>query len=239
MFGKLMSISDELMWRYFELLSFRPLADVAALRHATTEGRNPRDVKFELARELVARFHDEAAAEAAQRELYEEIVFPQHIARRRIDGRIDWCRRGWTLSTPHLRARRHEGQRGRHPSRPQPPSAARSCRRSHRIARDRQRVFDVQARVRGVGKTMAAILRQTAAQDVAHGRWDSCRHGVPRWIALDNRSHPVFCSSPRAVATMRTFASAALARGLLAILILRIRVFLVAVLLSAGLSGMD
>jgi len=68
MFGKIMSISDELMWRYFELLSFRPLGDIAALRRATAEGRNPRDVKFELAREIVARFHDTAAAEAAQRE---------------------------------------------------------------------------------------------------------------------------------------------------------------------------
>jgi tyrosyl-tRNA synthetase len=56
------------MWRYFELLSFRPLADIAALRRATGDGRNPRDVKFELARELVARFHDAAAAEAAQRD---------------------------------------------------------------------------------------------------------------------------------------------------------------------------
>ena len=68
MFGKLMSISDELMWRYFELLSFRPLAEVAALRAAVEAGRNPRDVKFELARELVARFHDAAAAERAQAE---------------------------------------------------------------------------------------------------------------------------------------------------------------------------
>ncbi|HEY2275061.1 MAG TPA: tyrosine--tRNA ligase [Steroidobacteraceae bacterium] len=67
MFGKLMSISDELMWRYFELLSFRPLGEIAALRAAVGGGRNPRDVKFELARELVARFHDEAAAERAQR----------------------------------------------------------------------------------------------------------------------------------------------------------------------------
>ena len=66
MFGKLMSISDELMWRYFELLSFRPLAEVAALRAAIAAGRNPRDVKFELARELVARFHDQAAAQLAQ-----------------------------------------------------------------------------------------------------------------------------------------------------------------------------
>jgi tyrosyl-tRNA synthetase len=68
MFGKIMSISDELMWRYFELLSFRPLGEIAALRRSVTEGRNPRDVKFELAREIVARFHDQAAAEAAQRE---------------------------------------------------------------------------------------------------------------------------------------------------------------------------
>ena len=66
MFGKLMSISDQLMWRYFELLSFRPLGEVAALRAAVSAGRNPRDVKFELARELVARFHDAAAAERAQ-----------------------------------------------------------------------------------------------------------------------------------------------------------------------------
>jgi tyrosyl-tRNA synthetase len=65
-FGKIMSISDELMWRYFELLSFRPLAEIAALKTATSEGKNPRDVKFELAREIVGRFHGAAAAEQAQ-----------------------------------------------------------------------------------------------------------------------------------------------------------------------------
>lgn len=68
MFGKLMSISDDLMWRYFELLSFRPEPDIQALRRAVTEGRNPRDVKFELAVEIVTRFHDQAAAEAAKAE---------------------------------------------------------------------------------------------------------------------------------------------------------------------------
>jgi len=68
MFGKLMSISDELMWRYFELLSFRPLSEIAALRGQAASGRNPRDIKFELAREIVARFHDAAAAERAQRD---------------------------------------------------------------------------------------------------------------------------------------------------------------------------
>ena len=67
MFGKLMSISDELMWRYFELLSFRPLGDLATLRREAADGRNPRDIKFELAREIVTRFHDAAAGERAQR----------------------------------------------------------------------------------------------------------------------------------------------------------------------------
>ncbi len=66
MFGKLMSISDELMWRYFELLSFRSLSGIELLRSEVAAGRNPRDVKFELARELIARFHDGSAAEQAQ-----------------------------------------------------------------------------------------------------------------------------------------------------------------------------
>ena len=68
MFGKIMSISDLLMWRYFELLSFRPLAEIAGLKRAAGEGRNPRDIKLELARELVGRFHGAQAAEGAQRD---------------------------------------------------------------------------------------------------------------------------------------------------------------------------
>ena len=68
MFGKIMSISDELMWRYFELLSFRPLDAIAALKQRIADGGNPRDVKIELAKELIARFHDEAAAEAAEQD---------------------------------------------------------------------------------------------------------------------------------------------------------------------------
>jgi tyrosyl-tRNA synthetase len=66
MFGKLMSISDELMWRWFELLSFRPLGEIEQLKLDIGEGANPRDIKFQLGQELVARFHDQAAAEAAQ-----------------------------------------------------------------------------------------------------------------------------------------------------------------------------
>jgi len=63
-FGKVMSVSDQLMWRYFELLSFRPLAEIEGLRRAIEDGRNPRDVKFELAIELVDRFHGAGAGEA-------------------------------------------------------------------------------------------------------------------------------------------------------------------------------
>jgi tyrosyl-tRNA synthetase len=68
MFGKIMSISDQLMWRYFELLSFRPLAELGHLKREVDEGRNPRDVKLELARELVARFHGAAPAAQAQKD---------------------------------------------------------------------------------------------------------------------------------------------------------------------------
>ena len=65
MFGKLMSISDVLMWRYFELLSFRSLAEIAGFRSETEQGRNPRDFKVLLAQEIVSRFHTAADAERA------------------------------------------------------------------------------------------------------------------------------------------------------------------------------
>ncbi len=62
MFGKIMSISDDLMWRYFDLLSFRSLTDIQGLQQAAEAGKNPRDIKFELAEELITRFHDKNAA---------------------------------------------------------------------------------------------------------------------------------------------------------------------------------
>ncbi len=68
MFGKIMSISDDLMWRYFELLSFRPMAEIDGFRRQIAEGMNPRDVKFLLAEELITRFHDAEAARGAQRD---------------------------------------------------------------------------------------------------------------------------------------------------------------------------
>jgi tyrosyl-tRNA synthetase len=66
MFAKVMSISDDLMWRWFELLSFRPMSEIAALRTAVEQGRNPRDCKVMLAKEIVARFHDVRAADDAE-----------------------------------------------------------------------------------------------------------------------------------------------------------------------------
>ncbi|HEU5397924.1 MAG TPA: tyrosine--tRNA ligase [Gammaproteobacteria bacterium] len=68
MFGKLMSISDDLMWRYFELLSFRSLAEIEGFKKQITQGANPRDIKFLLGEEIVARFHGVAAGRAAQEE---------------------------------------------------------------------------------------------------------------------------------------------------------------------------
>jgi tyrosyl-tRNA synthetase len=68
MFGKIMSISDELMWRYYELLSFRPVADIAQFKQQIIDGANPRDIKIILAKEIIARFHSAEEAEAAHQD---------------------------------------------------------------------------------------------------------------------------------------------------------------------------
>lgn len=68
MFGKVMSISDDLMWRYYDLLSFRPLEEIADLKTRVANGENPRDIKIMLAKEIIARFHDDAAAEGAHQD---------------------------------------------------------------------------------------------------------------------------------------------------------------------------
>ena len=90
MFGKLMSISDELMWRYFELLSFRPVAEIAEWQRQITAGLNPRDVKFKLAEELVARFHGIDAgrhALAAFIERFQKGALPENLAEMRVPSR--------------------------------------------------------------------------------------------------------------------------------------------------------
>ena len=89
MYGKLMSISDELMWRYFELLSFRPLADIRRLQEEVTAGINPRDVKYQLAHEIVERFHSASDAEKAHQSFVNQFQhgeIPDEIAKVDIDN---------------------------------------------------------------------------------------------------------------------------------------------------------
>jgi len=88
MFGKIMSISDVLMWRYYELLSFKPMEEVAAYKTKIAEGMNPRDVKIDLAKELIARFHDDAAAEAAHQEFinrFQKGAMPDEIEEKTVN----------------------------------------------------------------------------------------------------------------------------------------------------------
>lgn len=82
MFGKVMSISDDLMWRYYELLSFRPLGEIAELKAQTDAGANPRDAKIALAKELIARFHSNDDAEAAHQDFikrFQKNALPDEI----------------------------------------------------------------------------------------------------------------------------------------------------------------
>lgn len=82
MFGKLMSISDVLMWRYFDLLSFRSNGEIAGLKREAGEGRNPRDIKVELAKEIVTRFHSAVAADEALAEFesrFRQGVLPEDM----------------------------------------------------------------------------------------------------------------------------------------------------------------
>ena len=83
MFGKIMSLSDDMMWRYFELLSTRSLAEIEGWRASVVKGANPRDIKFELALELVGRFHSRAAASGAQEAFiarFQRGAIPESIA---------------------------------------------------------------------------------------------------------------------------------------------------------------
>jgi tyrosyl-tRNA synthetase len=99
MFGKLMSISDTLMWRYFELLSFRNLEEIAVWRADVDAGRNPRDIKVLLALEIVARFHSQQTAEAALREFearFRQGVLPDDMPE------INVTAPGGTIAVPQL-----------------------------------------------------------------------------------------------------------------------------------------
>ena len=91
MFGKIMSISDELMWDWYNLLSFRPLAEIAQLKADVEAGKNPRDVKILLAKEIIARFHNEDAANAAEQEFinrFQKGAMPDEMPEFTFEGEI-------------------------------------------------------------------------------------------------------------------------------------------------------
>lgn len=91
MFGKIMSISDELMWDWYNLLSFRPLVEIAQLKAGVEAGKNPRDVKILLAKEIIARFHNEDAANAAEQEFinrFQKGAMPDEMPEFTFEGEI-------------------------------------------------------------------------------------------------------------------------------------------------------
>lgn len=91
MFGKIMSISDELMWDWYNLLSFRPLTEIAQLKAEVEAGKNPRDVKILLAKEIIARFHNEEAANAAEQEFinrFQKGAMPDEMPEFTFEGEI-------------------------------------------------------------------------------------------------------------------------------------------------------
>ncbi|KTD74343.1 tyrosine--tRNA ligase [Legionella tucsonensis] len=82
MFGKIMSVSDELMWRYIDLLSFKTGKEIQTLKQSVTQGANPRDIKIDFAKEIVARFHDQTQAEHAHKEFIERFqkgIIPEDL----------------------------------------------------------------------------------------------------------------------------------------------------------------
>ena len=91
MFGKVMSISDELMWDWYNLLSFRPLTEITQLKQEVANGKNPRDVKILLAKEIIARFHSETDAEAAEQEFinrFQKGAMPEEMPEFTFEGEI-------------------------------------------------------------------------------------------------------------------------------------------------------
>ena len=93
MFGKIMSISDDLMWRWFDLLSFKSTEEIQALKDQQKDGMNPRDIKISLAKEIIARFHDEKSADEA------EYNFLNQFQKKNIPDNIEELLLEWTESS--------------------------------------------------------------------------------------------------------------------------------------------
>lgn len=114
MFGKLMSISDELMWRYFELLSFRPLDEVAGFKRQTEAGTNPRDIKFLLCDEIVSRFHGAAAAKKAQEAFisrFQKGAMPDEMPEKSLQSATGSATISWILKEADLTKSTSEARR--------------------------------------------------------------------------------------------------------------------------------
>ncbi|MFW0078834.1 MAG: tyrosine--tRNA ligase [Coxiella endosymbiont of Haemaphysalis qinghaiensis] len=105
MFGKIMSISDDLMWRYYELLSFRPMQEINRWRREVVTGKNPRDIKILLGEELVARFHGKKAAKAAQQHFVDRFKnrkLPTNLKEIEVPAENDFLKIGYILQRAGL-----------------------------------------------------------------------------------------------------------------------------------------
>lgn len=105
MFGKIMSISDDLMWRYYELLSFRPMQEINRWRREVVTGKNSRDIKILLGEELVARFHGKKAAKAAQQHFvdrFKNCKLPTNLKEIEVPAENDCLRIGYILQRAGL-----------------------------------------------------------------------------------------------------------------------------------------
>lgn len=114
MFGKVMSISDDLMWRYFELLSFKPLVEIEALRKRMSDGENPRDIKFILAEELVERFHGKGSGAAAVKafiQRFQKNELPDDVPEAEVTIEGEAAPLGFVLSSAGLVASSSEAMR--------------------------------------------------------------------------------------------------------------------------------
>jgi tyrosyl-tRNA synthetase len=113
-FGKLMSISDDLMWRYIELLSFAPLADLRKWKEEVSRGRNPRDIKVALAQEIVERFHGRAAAEGALADFearFKDGGIPEQMPEVRLNAAAEGLGLAQVLKQAHLTSSTSEALR--------------------------------------------------------------------------------------------------------------------------------
>ncbi len=152
MFGKLMSISDAMMWRYFELLSFRSLEEIAKLKRECDDGRNPRDAKVMLAQEIVARFHSPAGRRRRARRIRGAVPRRRHAGEHaggdaacerrgpadraaREAGRHRRIHVGGAAAHRAARAQGRRRRRGRQGARSLPAAAPSSCRRASASSR--------------------------------------------------------------------------------------------------------